>query len=303
MAAMPVSRTSTITRRQALAAGIAGSAAAFGAKKGMFDKPLGVQLYTLRFVINNDTDNVLKNVADIGYKEVEVLRANMWAQKPFYDKYGLKPVSGHFETPILTKGPAWQGVPADYTLDKAIEDCNKLGMKYIVAPYVRPNERGDLDYFKKFADDLNKAGEQTAKAGITVCYHNHAFEFKGEPGQRIWDVMVERFDKKLVQFELDIFWVSVAGLVPIEVIQQLSGRMPLIHLKDKAWGTPQQFVESVKPEAFKEVGAGTLEWAPILRACAKAGVKHYLVEQDQTQRDPLASIRLSYENLRNTKVS
>lgn len=292
----------SMTRRTAIGAAAA-AASLFGKKKGMFEKPLGVQLYTLRFVLPNDADNVLKAVADIGYKEVEVLRKDMWAQKPIYDKYGLKPVSGHFETPILTKGPAWPGMPADYSLEKAIEDCNKMGMKYIVAPYVQPKERGDLDYFRKFADALNKAGEQAAKSGLTLCYHNHAFEFKGQPGQRVWDVMLERFDKKYVQFELDVFWVSVAGLLPVDVIKSLTGRMPLVHLKDKGWGTPTQFDESVKPEAFKEVGAGTMEFEPILRACEKAGVKHYLVEQDQTPKDPLASIRLSYNNLRNLKIA
>jgi sugar phosphate isomerase/epimerase len=298
-------KMSMMTRRSAIAATLAGAGAAtaYGKKKGMFEKPLGLQLYTLRFVLPNDADNVLKTVSEIGFKEVEVLRKDMWKEKPLYDKYGLKPVSAHVETPILTKGPAWPGMPTDYPLEKAIEDCGKLGMKYIVAPYVMPKERGDLDYFRKFADDLNRAGEQTAKAGITLCYHNHAFEFKGQPGSRVWDVMVERFDKKYVQFELDVFWVSVAGLVPIDVIKSLSGRLPLIHLKDKGWGTPTQFDESVKPEAFKEVGAGTMEFPPILRACEKAGVKHYLVEQDQTPKDPLASIRLSYTNLRNMKIA
>ena len=212
-------------------------------------------------------------------------------------------MSGHIETPILTGGPAWGGAQAGYTLDNAIEDSKKMGLSYMVAPYVQPKERGDLDYFRKFADDLNRAGEKISKAGMTLCYHNHAFEFKGVEGQRVWDVMVERFDRKHVQFELDLFWVSVAGQVPAEVLKKLAGRVPLVHLKDKGWGTPTQFDESVKPEAFKEVGAGTMEFAPILRACEKAGVKHYFVEQDQTPKDPLASIRLSYTNLRNLKVS
>ncbi len=291
-----------ITRRTALGAA-AVATSLFGKKKGMFDKPLGVQLYTLRFVLPNDADNVLKTVAEIGFKEIEVLRRDMWAQKPLYDKYGLKPVSGHFETPILTKGPLWPGMNADYTLEKAIEDCNKLGMKYIVAPYVMPKDRGDLEYFRKFCDSLNAAGEQIGKAGLTLCYHNHAFEFKGQPGERVWDVMVQRFDKKYVQFELDLFWVSVAGQVPVEMLKSLRGRVPLVHLKDKGWGTPTQFDESVKPEAFKEVGAGTLEFPAILRACEKAGVQHYFVEQDQTPKDPLASIRLSYTNLRNMKIA
>ncbi len=293
---------SKLTRRAAIGGALA-AGTLLAKKKGMFEKPLGVQLYTLRMVLPNDAENVLKTVAEIGFKEVEVLRASMVAQKPLYDKYGLKPVSGHFETPILTKGPAWPGMPTDYNIDNAIEDCKKFGMRYIVAPYVRPNERGDLDYFRKFADALNVAGEQISKAGLTLCYHNHAFEFKGAPGQRVWDVFMERFDKKYVQIELDIFWTSVAGQVPIEVIKSLSGRVPLVHLKDKGWGTPQQFDESVKPEAFKEVGAGTLDFPSILRACEKAGVQHYFVEQDQTPKDPLASIRLSYTNLRNMKLT
>jgi sugar phosphate isomerase/epimerase len=294
---------SMLTTRRAAIGSVLGSLPLLAKKKGMFEKPLGVQLYTLRMVLPNDAENVLKTVAEIGFKEIEVLRASMLAQKPLYDKYGLKPVSGHFETPIFTKGPAWPGVPADYSLDKAIEDCNKLGMKYMVVPYVRPNERGDLDSFRKFADALNVAGEQTAKAGITLCYHNHAFEFKGAPGQRVWDIFMERFDKKNVQIELDLFWVSVAGLLPVDMLKSLSGRVPLVHLKDKGWGTPQQFDESVKPEAFKEVGAGTLDFPPILRACEKAGVKHYFVEQDQTPKDPLTSIRLSYTNLRGMKLT
>jgi sugar phosphate isomerase/epimerase len=292
-----------ISRRGLLTAAAAASTSLFAKKKGMFEKPLGVQLYTLRFVLPNDTENVLKTVAEMGYTEVECLRKDIAKERPFYEKYKLKPVSAHVETPILTGGPLWPGMQAGVTLDMAIEQCKSLGMKYIVAPYIQPKERGGLDYFRKFADDLNRAGEKIAQAGMTLCYHNHAFEFKGNVGERVWDVMLERFDKKLVQFELDVFWVSVAGLVPTEVIKQISGRMPLVHLKDKGWGTPVQFDESVKPEAFKEVGAGTMEFPPILRACEKAGVKHYLVEQDQTPKDPLASIRLSYTNLRNLKVS
>ena len=46
-----------------------------------------------------------------------------------------------------------------------------------------------------------------------------------------------------------------------------------------------------------------MEFPPILRACEKAGVKHYFVEQDQTPKDPLASLRLSYNNLRGMKVA
>jgi sugar phosphate isomerase/epimerase len=97
-----------------------------------------------------------------------------------------------------------------------------------------------------------------------------------------------------VAFELDVFWVSVAGGDPAEMIGKLAGRLPLLHLKDKAEGTPVMFKESVPRTAFKEVGNGVLDWPKVLRAAAAANVAHYFVEQDQTQGDPLDSLRQSF---------
>jgi sugar phosphate isomerase/epimerase len=97
-----------------------------------------------------------------------------------------------------------------------------------------------------------------------------------------------------VAFELDAFWVSVAGLDPAEFIQKLSGRVPLIHLKDKAAGTPVMYKESVPPATFKEVGSGVMDFPKLLRAAAAAGVEHYFVEQDQTPGDPVDSLRKSF---------
>ena len=52
-------------------------------------------------------------------------------------------------------------------------------------------------------------------------------------------------------------------------------------------------------QTFKEVGAGSLDFAAILKAAAAAGARHYFVEQDQTPGDPVASLKQSYEYLRN----
>jgi sugar phosphate isomerase/epimerase len=76
----------------------------------------------------------------------------------------------------------------------------------------------------------------------------------------------------------------------------------LVHLKDKAPDTPQQYNEKVAKEAFREVGNGSLDFAAILEACESAGVQHYFVEQDQTPGDPLASLRQSYDHLRHLSV-
>ena len=291
--------------RRSLVAGLLSTPLALAKKAAArgFDLPLGLQLYTLRNVLK-DPDPVLKAVSEIGYREVEITRNNMDQIWPALKTYNLKPISGHFETPTFTGDTThWPGFPTGYNTARAIEDAKKWGLQYIVCPYIMPADRGGLDVYRKLADDLNKSGEAVKKAGLKLCYHNHAFEFKGPEGQRPIDVLLERWNPQHVFLECDVFWLSVAGQVPQDVMKKFTGRVPLIHLKDKAWGTPIGYEESVPPEAFKEVGSGVIEFGPILRTAAKIGVKHYFVEQDQTPRDPLSSIRLSYQNLRKMDLS
>ena len=109
-----------------------------------------------------------------------------------------------------------------------------------------------------------------------------------------FQVLVDNTDKKLVGLELDVFWVSVAGHDPVEILQKLTGRVPLVHLKDKASGTAVMYKESVPRTAFQEVGHGVLDWPKVLRAAEAAEVEHYFVEQDQTPGDPLESLRQSF---------
>jgi len=148
---------------------------------------------------------------------------------------------------------------------------------------------------KALAEKLNKAGEKCRAAGLSLCYHNHAFEFEPMDGTTRFQVLLDTLDKKLVGLELDVFWVSVAGRDPVEILKQTSGRVHLLHLKDKAQGTPVMYKESVPASTFKEVGHGTLDWPAILRAAESAGVQHYFVEQDQTPGDPVESLRQSYD--------
>jgi sugar phosphate isomerase/epimerase len=109
---------------------------------------------------------------------------------------------------------------------------------------------------------------------------------------------MDNTDKKLVGLEMDVFWVSVGGHDPVELLHKLSGRVPLLHLKDKAQGTPVMYKESVPHAAFKEIGHGILDWPAILKAAASAGVDHYFVEQDQTPGDPVESLRQSFTYLK-----
>lgn len=263
-----------------------------------FSKPLGAQLYTLRSVLPDNPAQILKDLAAIGYTEVEVLQMSYPDQAQMIRDAGLKAVSMHLFTGLVT-GVMGDAKPPQKTVAEAAEYAKSEGLSYIVMPYLPPNERGTtLEHYKKLAAKLNEAAEAAKDAGLGFAYHNHAFDFEPIGDSTPLDTFLSETDPALVQLELDVFWVSVAGLNPVTMLEKHAGRIPLTHLKDKAADVAQQFNERVPKEAFKEVGNGTLDFAAILKACEAAGVKHYFVEQDQTPGDPLASLRQSYENLR-----
>ena len=295
---MPV-MTMKLTRRQAAALPVLGSlAAAWAAAPTKTKKALGFQLYTLRNLMTPEkARTALKAVADIGYREIETLRALHPLVLPLCKEFSLKPVSGHYETGLVTGDEkAWfpQGRPFGW--DKAIEEAKSIGLKFMVIPYIRPSERSP-EMFKKVAEDLNRAGEQCQKAGLRLVYHNHAFEFgPGPGGVRPIDVLLQT-DPKYVGIELDVFWVAVAGEDPVEWMRKLKGRVPILHLKDRAPGTPKQYGEGVTPGAFREVGYGNMDFAPILKLAPQVGVEHYHVEQDQVAGDAVESLRASYLSL------
>jgi sugar phosphate isomerase/epimerase len=252
-------------------------------------KAIGVQLYTVRGILPQKPAETLNAIRAIGYQEVEATWADFDKIRPMVQASGLKAVSMHVDNMLLTKG-------AD-EMSRVADQIKAWGIQYAVFPYVPPNQRGGPEVIKALAGKLNLFGEKCRAAGLQAAYHNHAFESAPAGNQTLFQVLIDNTDKKLVNFEVDCFWISVAGLDPVEFIKKLSGRVPLLHCKDKAQGTEQRFNESVPRTAFKEVGNGVLDWPAILRAASAAGVQHYFVEQDQTPGDPLDSIRQSYNYL------
>lgn len=251
---------------------------------------LGVQLYTVRNTIEKDPLGILRRIQEIGYKEIEATYGTLQVVSKALKQTNLRPVSLHIDEGIFMGGGA--------KLDEAFANAKSLGFKFAVVPYIAPEHRGGPDMFKELADKLNKFGEQAKANGMRLCYHNHAFEYQTFDGQTGLEMLMRGTDKNLVGLELDIFWASVAGQNPVDVLKRYSGRVPLLHLKDKSKNFGQvQYNEKVPKDTFKEVGNGSIDIAAVLKAAEAEGVEHYFVEQDQTSGDPLDSLAASYKNL------
>lgn len=273
------------SRRSFLQAAAAASFA--GAARAKTLSAVGVQLYTVRTVLPEKPAETLKAIDAIGYREIEGTQGLLEKIVPALQGTKLKPVSLHLDSKVVTLG-------TDDDLARVLENVKKAGFQYAVMPYLPPNERGGLDVIKKLAEKLNRAGAKCREAGLRLCYHNHAFEFEPMGGSTPLQTLLDNTDAKLLGLELDLFWVSVAGQDPAATLARYKGRVPLVHLKDKAKDTSDRFNEGVPRTAFKEVGNGTMDWAKVLKAAEGAGVEHYFVEQDQTPGDPIESLRQSY---------
>ena len=170
------------------AAGLGTAGLALAAK----GKALGVQLYTIRTLVPNKAREAMQAIAQIGYTEVETLRAIHPTVLPLCKEFGLKPVASHFDLALITG----QTDAAKAAFQKAIEEAQGAGIKYVVVPYVPNPDRGGPDVYKRMAKQLNEAGALCAKAGLQLCYHQHAFEFGESQGQRPWDILLSETEAR-----------------------------------------------------------------------------------------------------------
>ncbi len=175
--------------------------------------------------------------------------------------------------------------PGTQTIDAAKE----IGNQYLVCVYIPPEERQSLDDYRRFAELFNEVGETCRRSGIQFAYHNHDFEFQPTNGKIPFQVLLEETDASLVQIEIDLYWITKAGAEPFEYFEAYPGRFPLFHVKDMD-DTPKGF--------FTEVGRGVIDFPKIFSRADQAGVKHFIVEQDETPGSPFDSARISFDYLK-----
>ncbi len=189
-------------------------------------KPIAVQLYSLREYSKTRDDfiNVIKRVADIGYKAVEPAGFHDIPCREFrriIDDLGLEMYSSH---------SPWAHSPDDCS--KIIDDLGELRLDKCVCGYSAA-EFKDMDSIKRTAENTNLMLEKFKAAGITLFQHNHAFEFERIDGRLKYEIYAELCPE--VKFEIDSFWSTNIGVEnAVDMMRLFSDRMILIHIKDGA---------------------------------------------------------------------
>ena len=253
--------------------------------------PIGLQLYSVRNLLPKDFEGTLHQLAAAGYKEVE---AAGYFDKTAADfgnalqKAGLKCVSTHHQL-----------VQLKTQFDQLIEYGQAIGLEYIICSWAGvhrdPTRTGDLnlDDWRYVADQFNEIGQKVKAAGMKFGYHNHVIEFGKENGIVYFDELLKRTDPKVVEFEMDCGWVVAAGHNPVEYLSKFPERFPMLHVKDMVKMPDGKWRNVV-------MGKGTIDYRPIFRAAT--GLKHYFIEQEEFEGDPITELRENADFMRKLDV-
>lgn len=248
--------------------------------------PVMLQLYNVRDELKADFDGTLKQIADIGYKYVEVALAQSYGKtaaqfSESLKKAGLTAVSAHVPYRDMIADP-----------EQVIGFHIDIGCKYIVVPYLAEEDRSSSPHYDEVKKGIAMLGEIVNKKGAVLLYHNHEFEFEQYNGKYALDDLFETIPAHLLQTEIDVCWAKVGGEDPAQYILKYSGRSPVVHLKDfdssdggKINAEYELIGEAKKARTagsfpFRAVGYGIQDIPSIIKAAEKAGTKWLVVEQD-----------------------
>ncbi|MEO6801727.1 MAG: sugar phosphate isomerase/epimerase [Granulicella sp.] len=276
--------------------------------------PIGIQLYTVGADMQKDAPGTVKQIAAIGYKEVETAGfgsvKTAAALRKLFDENGLKCPSAHLQFDLANLQPTF-------------DDANTLGCQYATASVARmmimPKMNltanmtaaqrraamGDimkpmnLDDLKKLADVMNTVGAAAKKSGLLFASHNHTEQFASIEGKTGLDYLITHTDPATVKFEIDCGWMTVAGFKPGDFVKRYPGRVKMLHVKDfLAFKTG---AEPGGPDSPKgsEIGKGVVNYKEIFAEVKGHGIQHIFVEQEgpYSRMPAMQSAKVDYDYL------
>ncbi|MBR8534449.1 sugar phosphate isomerase/epimerase [Carboxylicivirga sediminis] len=246
------------------------------------EKSIGIQLWSVRDDMKKDAAATIKQLGEMGYAFVE---AAGYSDGQFYgmspEKFnkllssnGLSFTASHCGHPLPDK-EQWEATMQWW--DKCIDAHARAGVKYIVQASMDKKGYGSLADLKRYCDYFNAVGEKCNAKGIRFGYHNHDKEFEEVDGMVRYDYMLQNTDPDKVMFQLDLYWIMKGGKEATAYFEQYPKRFELWHVKDEM-----------------ELGqSGKMNFEPIFKKAALAGMKDIIVEVERYNYPPLESVERS----------
>ncbi len=273
---------------------------------------IGLELYTVGAGMKKDPAGTLKQVAAVGYRQVELTNSSMGPARELrqmLDDNGLTNPAGHFMLAELR----------DH-FDEKVESARVLGQTFLVttvpgvpsAPNAAP-AAGMMDFLNRLnnmtlddwkwnAEQYNKLGEKIKAAGMQLGYHNHNIDFHEYGSTTGYDEFLRLTDGELVKLELDCGWMTAAGHDPVRYLKKYPERYLTLHMKDfkKGFSPTTKLGPGPGQPVGTELGRGVIDYGPILAAARKTRVKTMYVEQEPpfTEMPALEAMKVDYDYLK-----
>ena len=247
---------------------------------------IGLQLHSFRDLFAKDVPGTMAKVRKMGIKEVE-LNGTYGLEFPDFIK-----ILAQNEISVVSYGGEYDKLK-NFPQTLA-DEARSYGAKYVVI-FSIPFE-GDsftAEDVDKAAAVFNAAGKLIARNGLMLCYHPHGYEFKPYKDGTLFDYMVQKFDSRFVQFEMDVFWVKQAGQDPLELLKKYPNRFVLMHVKDRKKGTKNSDNGKADEESNVVLGTGDVGIVEVVREARKLGIQYLFVEDESSKAEEqvLKSIR------------
>lgn len=255
---------------------------------------IGIQLYNFRDHLPQNLETILSNISKAGYQYVETYdyskENGFWGLSPkelseLLKKYKLYTPSGHYNANALIENGSLDEI------DHAIEAAKILKQSYVTFPWVEEKDRKTAKQVENIVSKINLAAERIHASGMKMGYHNHDFELRPIEGVTLFEELLSKSDPKKLDFEMDLYWTVRVGQNPMEWIKKYPNRIKLIHIKD---------INMSKPNDGMEIGTGNINIGEIMKDAKSAGVKFFIVEQENFRIDPFESIKRSYSYVNKT---
>jgi sugar phosphate isomerase/epimerase len=236
----------------------------------------GLQMYSVRDVTEKDLYGALKQVAQLGYENVEFAG--------FFGHSGEEVAGWLKELGLRASGThTGYNLLDDANMAETIACHKALDCKACIVPGVGPKTQAEVD---EVLANMRKYQEILKAEGITLGYHNHSHEFvpiEGGP------TLMERFFNETdLMLELDTYWIYNAGEDPVAWMEKVhaAGRLSVIHIKDGFMGGEG-----------KPLGMGTAPVAAVYAKAVELGVA-MVVESETLTPSGMEEARICIEYLR-----
>lgn len=258
-------------------------------------KKFGIQLWSVRDFLETEKDvkETFKKLGEMGYTEAQTAGLYPFISVEKFAEYahdaGISFCGTHYDYDLMKND-----IKGSVAYHKVLGTTN-IGIGGASGCF------GTKESTIAFAREYNELAKIYGEYGFRVSYHNHSIEGRKFDGKTIMDILIEEFTEDNIFFCLDSYWLQHAGFDVCSMLERLSGKVDIFHLKDMAaWREyPGADGKTIYAPGMTEVGTGNLDFKKIIATAEKCGTQHFIVEDEYyTTGNSLESVKISADNVK-----